>query len=296
MPPVEHFAAPPNWEWWILGYFFFGGLSGGSYAIGTLLRLVGAPADQRAARIAFITSFIALVPCPIFLILDLGQPIRFVNMLFDASGGGLVFKPWSPMSVGSWALLGFGLFSFVSFLGAVAESGWHAADPIARLLRGTIGAAWSVIGTGLGFFVCGYTGVLLAVSNQPVWSDGWPLGGVFLASSLTGAAALLLLLARPRRDVEAGTALRLELADRNFAILELVLIAVFLVTVAVAGTIGKVLGVWLLLWLVVIAGLAAPFAFSRLDAARRWAPVTAPLLGLLSVLALRALVIFSAQT
>jgi formate-dependent nitrite reductase membrane component NrfD len=296
MPPAEHFAAAPNWEWWILGYFFFGGLSGGSYAIGTLLRLVGAPADQRAARIAFITSFLALVPCPIFLTLDLGQPTRFINMLFDASSGGLAFKPWSPMSLGSWALLGFGLFSFVSFVGAVAESGWHAADPIARILRGTFGAAWSIIGTGLGFFVCGYTGVLLSVSNQPVWSDGWPLGGVFLASSLTGAVALLLLLARSRRDVDAGTAVRLELADRNFAILEIVLIAVFLVTVAIAGTIGKMAGVWLLLWVVVFAGLAAPFALSRVDAARRWAPVTAPLLGLLSVLALRALVIFSAQS
>src|SRR5207249_182936 len=134
--------------------------------------------------------------------------LRFVNMLLDASGGGLSFKPWSPMSLGSWALLGFGLFSFVSFLGAVADSGWHAADPIARILRGTIGAVWNVIGTALGLFVCGYTGVLLAVSNQPVWSDGWPLGGVFLASSLTGAVALLLLLARSRRDVDAGTAVR----------------------------------------------------------------------------------------
>ena len=296
MPPAEHFAAPPNWEWWILAYFFFGGISGGSYAIGTLLRLVGTPDDQRAARIAFIASFLALLPCPLFLIADLGQPLRFINMLLDASSGGLSFKPWSPMSLGSWALLGFGLFSFVSFLGAVAEGGWHAADPIARILRGTVGAVWNVIGTALGLFVCGYTGVLLAVSNQPVWSDGWPLGGVFLASSLTGAAALLLLLARSRRDVDAGTAVRLELADRNFVILEVVLIAVFLVTVAVAGTIGKMSGVWLLLWLVVALGLVAPFVFSRLDGARRWAPVTAPILALLGVLALRALVIFSAQT
>src|SRR6266850_153979 len=221
MPPAEHFAAPPYWEWWILGYFFFGGLSGGSYAIGTLLRLVGTAADQRAARIAFIASFLALLPCPIFLIADLGQPLRFINMLFDASSGGLAFKPWSPMSLGSWALLGFGLFSFVSFVGAVAESGWHAADPIARILRGTVGAVWNVIGTGL---------------------------------------------------------------------------AVFVATVAVAGTIGKMAGVWLLLWLVVIIGLAAPFTISRLGAARRWALVTAPLLALLSVLALRALVIFSAQS
>jgi formate-dependent nitrite reductase membrane component NrfD len=296
MPPAEHFAAPPGWEWWILGYFFFGGLAGGSYAIGTLLRLVGTPADQRAARLAFILSLLALLPCPIFLIADLGQPLRFINMLFDASNGGLAFKPWSPMSLGSWALLGFGVFAFVSFLGAVADSGWHAADPIARILRGTVGAVWNIVGTALGLFICAYTGVLLAVSNQPVWSDGWPLGGLFLASSLTGAAALLLLLTSSRRDIDPDTEVRLARADRNFALLELVLIAVFVVTVAVAGTIGKMLGVWLLLWLVVILGLAAPFLFARLDGARRWAPVTAPVLALLSVLALRALVIFSAQT
>ena len=39
---AEHYVAPPLWEWWILAYFFFGGLAGGSYAIGTLIRLVGA--------------------------------------------------------------------------------------------------------------------------------------------------------------------------------------------------------------------------------------------------------------
>jgi hypothetical protein len=42
--------------------------------------------------------------------------------------------------------------------------------------------------------------------------------------------------------------------------------------------------------------LVAPFVFSRLEGGRRWAPATAPVLALLSVLALRALVIFSAQT
>ena len=296
MPPAEHFATAPHWEWWILGYFFFGGIAGGSYALGTLLRFAGGPRHESAARIAFIASFIALIPCPVFLTLDLGQPLRFWHMLADTSEGGLAFKYWSPMSLGSWALLVFGLFSFVSFLGALAETGTSALGPFARFLRGTVGSVWNIIGTIFGLFICGYTGVLLAVSNQPVWSDGWPLGGVFLASSLTGAAALLLLLARSRRDVDAGTSVRLELADRNFVILEVVLIAVFLVTVAVAGTIGKMSGVWLLLWLVVIVGLAAPFVFSRLDGARRWAPVTAPILALLGVLALRALVIFSAQT
>ncbi|HEV8470074.1 MAG TPA: NrfD/PsrC family molybdoenzyme membrane anchor subunit [Candidatus Limnocylindria bacterium] len=298
MPPAEHFAAPPEWQWWILGYFFFGGISGGSYALGTLLRFAGDPRDQGAARIAFIASFLALIPCPVFLTLDLGQPLRFWHMLIDTSEGGLAFKYWSPMSLGSWALLVFGVFSFVSFLGAIAEAGWlRAASPIARVLRGGAGLVWSAIGTLFGLFICGYTGVLLAVSNQVVWSDaGWALGGMFLASALSGSAALLLLVARSRRDVDTDTATRLEAADRYFVILEAILIAIFLLTIAIAGTIGKVLGIWIVLWLVVALGLLAPFAMARWDVARRWPPVAAPLLALLGVLALRAVVIFSAQS
>ena len=299
MPPAEHFAAPPEWQWWILGYFFFGGIAGGSYALGTLLRFAGDPRDEGAARTAFIASFIALIPCPIFLMLDLGQPLRFWHMLVDASpGGGLAFRPDSPMSLGSWALLVFGLFSFVSFLGAIADVGWfRVTSPIARVLRGGAGLVWTAIGTLFGLFVCAYTGVLLAVSNQPVWSDaGWALGGMFLASALSGSAALLLLFSRSRRDVDPDTAYRLETADRYFVILEAILIAIFLVTVAIAGTIGKVLGVWIVLWLVVALGLLAPFAMARWDVGRRWPPVAAPLLALLGVLALRAVVIFSAQS
>jgi formate-dependent nitrite reductase membrane component NrfD len=294
--PAEHFVAPPLWEWWILGYFFFGGLSGGSYAIGTLMRLFGAPADQRSARIAYIVSFLALLPCPVFLILDLGQPLRFINMLYDANSGGLSFKYWSPMSLGSWALLVFGIFSFVSFLAAVGESGRRALDPFARALRGTAGPVWGVVGTAFGFFVAGYTGVLLAVSNQPVWSDaGWVLAGLFLASALTGSAALLLAVGAWRRSVDAGTAIRLAAADRNFAVLEAILLVLFVASVAAAGTIGKMLGIWVLLWIVVVIGLAAPFLISRFELLRRWPPLTAPVIALLGVLALRALVIFAPQ-
>lgn len=291
MPGTEHFAVAPHWEWWILAYFFFGGLAGGSYAIGTLIRLFAAPVDQRLARTAYVVSFIALIPCPIFLIVDLGQPVRFWYMLVDIGLGGLSFKYWSPMSVGSWALLLFGLFSFVSFLGALGETGRTALSPVARFISGTGGAAWAVVGTGLGFFIAGYTGVLLSVSNQGVWSDaGWVLGGMFLASALAGSAALLLLLARGRGNVDDGTAVRLVAADRNFVALEAVLIVLFLVSAAVAGTVGKVLGVWLVLWLVVLLGLLAPFVARG---ARQ--PVVAPLIALLGVLALRALVIFSPQ-
>jgi hypothetical protein len=295
MPPAEHFVTPPEWQWWILGYFFLGGLSGGSYALGTLLRIAGDPRDIRASHLAYIASFILLIPCPIFLTLDLGQPFRFWHMLVDTSGGGLSFKPWSPMSLGSWALVLFGLFSFVSFLVALAETDMvRGLRPFAARIAGLPATIWGVIGSVLGLFICGYTGVLLAVSNQAIWSDaGWALGGMFLASALSGSAALLLFLSHSRRDVDVDTAYRLEIADRYFVILEAILIAIFLVTVAIAGTISKILGVWIILWLLVLLGLAAPFLAPRV---RGWPPVAAPLLALLGVLALRALVIFSAQT
>ena len=37
----QHFVASPEWHWYIVWYFFLGGIAGGAYALGTLLRLVG---------------------------------------------------------------------------------------------------------------------------------------------------------------------------------------------------------------------------------------------------------------
>jgi len=288
----EHFAAAPGWGWWIIAYFFFGGIAGGSYTIGTLIRRVGTVTDRPVARRAFIVSFLALIVCPVFLVADLGVPSRFLNLMIDASEGGLAFKAGTPISLGAWALLVFGLFSFVSFLGALGEGSSGPLTPISKLLGGGAGFIWNAIGTFFGLFVAGYTGVLLAASNVAVWADaGWVLGGLFLASGLAGSAALLLLLGG------AGpSAARLETADRNFAMLEAVLVILFLVSVAVAGTLGRVLGVWLLLWLVVALGIAGPLIASRMGVARRWPPTTTPVLTLLGVLALRALVVFSAQS
>ena len=151
-----------------------------------------------------------------------------------------------------------------------------------------------VIGALLGFFVAAYTGVLLAVSNQPVWSDTWTLGGLFVASGLSGAAASILLLSRRRRD-GAVTDTKLMEADRYFIILELVLIALFLITLG--GLVSKVLGGgWILLWLIVLIGTLVPLiAEWRPRMVRKVPPILVPVLVLVGVLALRAVIIFSAQ-
>ena len=98
----EHFVAPPRWEWYIVWYFFLGGIAGGTYAVGALLRLVGGARDEGLARLAFLLSFPALVVCPILLTLDLGRPARFWHMLIDARTGIPTLKYWSPMSMGAW--------------------------------------------------------------------------------------------------------------------------------------------------------------------------------------------------
>jgi formate-dependent nitrite reductase membrane component NrfD len=284
---AEHFVKSPGWTWLILAYFFFAGLSGGCYALGVLLRLAGRPGDETAARVAFLIAFPLIVVCPILLTVDLGQPGRFWHMAIDSNGGGLNFKAGSPMSLGVWALGAYSGFAFISFVEVLIR-------PIRRLLAGVLGRLVAVIGGVLGLFVCAYTGVLLSVSNQPVWSDGWPLGGLFLASGLSGAAALLLLAARYRAEMAATTA-RIADADRYFVILEALLIAVFLVTVAAAGTLGKLFGgTGIVLWLVVLAGLAMPLvAHYRM---RALSPALTSLVVLAGVLALRAVVIFGAQS
>ncbi len=304
---AEHYAGAPHWTWYILFYFFLAGLSGGSYLIATLLRLRG---DEAAARIGYYVAFPVLLVCPVLLTLDLGQPLRFWHMLVNTTPGeqAPTFKYWSPMSVGAWALVVFGVFATVSFVEALAAdratARGHRPPP---LVGGALGTIWAVAGSVAGLFIAGYTGVLLAVSNQPVWSDSWALGGLFLASGISGAAALLgwLVRFRPQARDSAEAVAR---GERLFVALELLLIIAFVLTLIPAGTLAHAFRYpWVLLWLVALASL--------LPALRR--PVTKPastgggdavaapavassgliltVLVLVGVLALRAAVIFSAQ-
>ena len=164
---------------------------------------------------------------------------------------------------------------------------------------------FNVVGAVLAIFIASYTGVLLSVSNQPVWSDTWSLGGLFLASGLGGATALIALLMRYRPEA-AFSLSRLHQAGGYFAVLELALILVFFITVDAAGTLPRLLP-WLALWALAVAGIAAALVAARghmrLQASGGSAVLTraridtmvVALLVLVGVLALRAAVIFSAQ-
>jgi polysulfide reductase chain C len=308
---AQHFVRAPDWTWYIVPYFFLAGLAGGSYVIATLLRLWGRGSDEPAARLGYYAAFLTFLPCPILLTLDLTQPLRFWHMLWNTTPGnaGPNFKTGSPMSVGSWALVVFGLFATVSFLDALVRDGrlrWPLAVRVLRSLGGGFGRLWAAVGGLLGLFVAGYTGVLLSVSNQPVWSDTWTLGGLFLASGLAGSAALLALLVRFRREARASLGM-FELSERLWSLLELALLVVFALTLVAAGTLDDAFGLpWLLLWLVAFAGMLpglGRLVSSRLAVTADGAVVAEGTLAsawvgwlvLLGVLALRAAAILSAQ-
>ncbi len=139
----QHFVAPPQWEWYIVWYFFLGGLAGGAYLLGTILRLVGDQRDSAISRLAFLIAFPVLAICPLLLTLDLGRPLRFWHMLIDSRTFGLNFKYWSPMSVGAWVLVIFSMFAFVSFLDALARGEGFG------FLRGAVGKLFTIVGAVL---------------------------------------------------------------------------------------------------------------------------------------------------
>jgi formate-dependent nitrite reductase membrane component NrfD len=284
---AEHFVQPPNWTWYIIGYFFLAGLAGGSYTIATMLRLWGSPRDEPTARLGFLVAFPLVVVCGLFLTIDLGQPLRFWHMLIDTTPGhgGLIFNYWSPISLGSWALSLFGLFSFVSFLEAL---GW-----IKR-----VNIAFNVLGSLVALFLASYTGVVLSVSNQPVWSDSFAVGGLFVASALSASAALLAWLSHARRGAAAApTEGRLQVADGYFGVLELLMIAIFFATLASAGTIGRMLAMpWLILWVLVLLSLIPSLAgLVRRGGAVTPGAATGALIVIAGVFLLRCAVIFGAQ-
>ncbi|MGH3424088.1 MAG: NrfD/PsrC family molybdoenzyme membrane anchor subunit, partial [Nocardioidaceae bacterium] len=150
-------------------YLFFGGLSGASAVLAEGAAGTGRPALRRVARVAAASGAglgtIALVH-------DLGRPERFLNML-------RVFKPTSPLSVGSWILAPFAGLSSAALLSDVSGR----LPGLGRLAG--LGAA------ALGPPLATYTGALIANTAVPAWHEAYrELPFVFAGSGAAAAGGL----------------------------------------------------------------------------------------------------------
>ncbi|MGE5353937.1 MAG: NrfD/PsrC family molybdoenzyme membrane anchor subunit, partial [Acidobacteriota bacterium] len=94
----------PVWGWAIPTYLYVGGASGAS---SLLAAAAGVISPVRLRRLIFkgrIVTLSGLALSTLLLIYDLGRKSRFLNML-------RVFRPTSPMSMGSWILSSSGAFT-----------------------------------------------------------------------------------------------------------------------------------------------------------------------------------------
>ena len=158
----------------IAGYIFLGGLAGASSVLGAGAQATGRhDLSTRAKAVA--TGAIALGAAG--LVHDLGVPSRFPNML-------RVFKPSSPMSVGSWLLSAYGPLAGLSAVTALSD----------RFRR--VGGAATAGAAVLGPMVSTYTAALISDTAVPAWHDGHrEMPFVFAGSSATAAGGMGLLTA-----------------------------------------------------------------------------------------------------
>jgi len=210
----------PVWRWEIIWYFFFGGLAAGCYVIASIAALFGSREDRAVARTGYYLSLLAILPCPLLLTKDLGRPERFLHML-------RIFKVKSPMSIGTWGLVSFSLFSGVTAVIQAARDGilgrWWGARLLAALPQRLI----ALPGTVLGIFLGGYTGVLLTATSVPLWSRSKVLGAVFISSAFSTSSALISLVLRFTRT-PAHTLHKLERLEWVALLVEMMDLVTFL--------------------------------------------------------------------
>jgi formate-dependent nitrite reductase membrane component NrfD len=245
----------PHWRWLVISYFVTGALAGGTYVISVIADLVGR--DRELVRWGRYLSLAAALPSPILLALDLGRPDRAFNMF-------RIVKLRSPMSLGSWALLMVGVTA--GLLGTLQA----ATDLLRRPIFPGVQRVTGMLGLPFALFLSGYTGLLLAITNVPVWArNSLLMGPTFLASAFSGSLSALSLALGLAGGEQPDTAKRLARAESICLISEL---ALLLVGIARLGRLGRPLTrpPWgLLFWPVtVVGGIIVPLGLQLTGPAR----------------------------
>jgi hypothetical protein len=169
----------PSWDGMIAWDVLLNGMATGLFMAAAVSELAAPAVFRPVAKVAYPIALVLLLIDLVLLVFDLGDPLRFHHML-------RVFKPGSPMSVGTWCLT---IFSFpltaAAALSVLAEVGFDFEW--ARILA-------VIVGLLPGFGAAAYKGVLLSTNAQPGWKDARWLGGYLTNSALLiGCAELLVL-------------------------------------------------------------------------------------------------------
>ncbi len=164
----------PVWIWAVPAYFYVGGAAGAAAVLGAAAQATGSDELRGLVRRCRWISAGGTAAGAALLVIDLGRPERFLNML-------RVFRPTSAMSAGSWTLAAAGGLSSGAALFADRRGAARAIGDASGLAAGVVGLS-----------LAGYTAVLLSDTAVPLWRHARrSLPFLFVASAMTSAASML---------------------------------------------------------------------------------------------------------
>jgi hypothetical protein len=173
---------PPVWTWQVPIYFFVGGLGGMSAVIALAAAIFHLVDLARAAM--WLAAIAGAVLSPVLLIMDLGRPHLFLNML-------RVFKHRSAMSMGAWILSLFGACVVPGLIALELHTHQIFAGTLDQLLR--LAAGIFIFGSAtFGTLLATYTGVLIGATAIPAWFLHRTLLPIHFGTAGLGSAAGLL--------------------------------------------------------------------------------------------------------
>src|ERR1700760_2476343 len=184
----------PGWHGIIAWDALLNGMATGLFLAAAVSELAAPSVFMHVAKVAYPVALVLLLIDLGLLVLDLGDPFRFHHML-------RVFKPGSPMSVGTWCLTIFSLpLTAAAGLSLLALVGYDFE--------------WARIGAVLlgllpGFGSAAYKGVLLSTNAQPGWKDARWMGGYLTNSALLMGCGELLVLSSLTLQAQASAILRI---------------------------------------------------------------------------------------
>jgi Ni/Fe-hydrogenase subunit HybB-like protein len=170
---------PPPWHGLVVADVLFNNLATGLFMATAVAEATSPEVFGPAAQWAYPLALALLLIDLLCLVLDLGDPLRFHHML-------RVFKPTSPMSLGTWCLTAYSL-PLTLIVALEVLSPWFSTPAWMHGVTAAVAFPFA-IGSAV------YKGVLFSTGSQPGWKDARWLGGYLANSAVAlGCAELLVL-------------------------------------------------------------------------------------------------------
>jgi hypothetical protein len=189
----ERVTKAPDWHSLVAWDLLFNNLTTGLFLTAAVAEILVPEVFTQVAKTAYPLALVLLSVDLLCLVLDLGDPLRFHHML-------RVFKPTSPMSLGTWCLTIYSFPLTVAAALSLLPQGWPTLEWVRR--AAVVLALLPALGSGV------YKGVLLSTNAQPGWREARWLGGYLTSAALMLGCAQMLVLSVLMGQERATTLLR----------------------------------------------------------------------------------------